>query len=255
MRGVEASLRDHPALAVEEGAREVARLAEDRRVGRAHHVRAHLLGDLDELVADHAHRHAVDAARRGGGLGAVAPESRRMPSGEHLQLLAREDERRRVELLDHGGPAKRGSRRKVRAPVDRRLQRADVGEADVAHLPRRRQRPLRQGRRRRTLPGTARGHVGVDQLDRLAREAVAVHLVMQRVERSERAGQRVLVDRAGRERDLALVVLAGVAHAQRALDRRLARRSPLRRALRERRAPSARARAASASMSTASERA
>ena len=79
VRGVEAALGDHPALAVEESAREVARLAEDRRVGGAHHVRAHLLGDLHELVADHAHRHAVDALRR-----AVpatrAPESRRMPS-------------------------------------------------------------------------------------------------------------------------------------------------------------------------------
>ena len=54
VRRVEPPLRDHPAAAVEERAREVAGLAEDRRVGGAHHVRAHLLRDLHELVADHA---------------------------------------------------------------------------------------------------------------------------------------------------------------------------------------------------------
>ena len=46
------------------------------------------------------------------------------PVGEHAQLLAREDERRRVELLDDRRAAELGAGRQVLAPVDRRREPA-----------------------------------------------------------------------------------------------------------------------------------
>ena len=149
VRRVEAALRDHPAVAVEERAREVARLAEDRRVGGAHHVRAHLLRDLDELVADHAHRHAVDLAPRA----PAAPVARRAagsrrraraapgPGGRASSSRAP----RRSPGRASTAPAGRSSRRKTGVASVR------AGEADVARRARRRQR-----RPRAATPGAGR---------------------------------------------------------------------------------------------------
>ncbi len=173
-------------------------------------MRAHLLRDLDELVADHAHGDGIDLAPRRCFLRSREPQD---PVGEHAQLLVGHHERRRVELLDHGRALEHRGRRQVLAPVDRRGKSA-TGEVDVADRARRRKLALPQGDGRRAGSRAERGHVCVDQLDRPFREAVTEDVVVQRVERSERVGEPELVECAGPERHLELMVLAGVAHAE-----------------------------------------
>ena len=56
-------VRDHPTLGVEETAREVEHLADDRREGRAVLDDRHLLGDAGEGVREHLLRDGIEAHR------------------------------------------------------------------------------------------------------------------------------------------------------------------------------------------------
>ena len=65
LRRAELALPDHLADLVEDGAREVEHLVEDRRVGGRLHRLAHLARHGDEVVRGHGHRDRVNGTRRG----------------------------------------------------------------------------------------------------------------------------------------------------------------------------------------------
>ena len=63
LRRAELRLADHVAAPVEEHAREVEALVEDRREGRADHRDAHLAADVHEVVVDDGEGDGIDHAR------------------------------------------------------------------------------------------------------------------------------------------------------------------------------------------------
>ena len=60
LRGAELGLREHVARRVEDDAREVERLVEDRRVGRRHHRHAHVAAAARQVVVDHRERDRIE---------------------------------------------------------------------------------------------------------------------------------------------------------------------------------------------------
>ena len=69
--------------------------------------------------------------------------------------------------------------------------------------------------------GTEGGDAQIDQLDGLPRQVEAVELGMHLAEAPQRLAPAQGVERAGRHRDLDLVVLAGIAHVGRSADVRV----------------------------------
>jgi hypothetical protein len=136
-------------------------------------VRPHLLRDVDEVIVDHAQRHAVDRApprRPGGSLDARDAQDPGRADGE---AGPGREERRRVVLLDHRRPGQLAPGRQVGALVDRRAEPAGAGEEDVTVRGRLGGRALREVGRARARGLADGADVEVNELDRLVAEAVA----------------------------------------------------------------------------------
>ena len=102
-------------------------------------------------------------------------------------------------------------------PADVHLTRSCAGTSAAAGCLREIERPAPPDR----------GHLEADELDHLALDQVAVALRVQLVEAPERPLERGVVQLAGVDLDLVLVVLAEVAHVDRAADLGLAREALL----------------------------
>ena len=129
LRRAELGLREHVALRVEDDAREVERLVEDRRVGRRHHRHAHVAAAARQVVVDDRQRDRVERRRRASSACSRLDHERALRGA--LDRHAGLDEERRALLLDH------------RRPGDRlaRLERGAVRDGRVDE-------PLTRGRRR-----------------------------------------------------------------------------------------------------------
>ena len=127
--------------------------------------------------------------------GGPAPERRRIPSAS-----TRSSWPGRTSVVESSSSTTAGPRSTAPAGSDSRRKTGVAcrlaGEADVA-CARAAAAPRPAAARGRGPRARAeRGHAGVDQLERLAGEAVAVHLVVQLVECRERPLQRGRVEQA-----------------------------------------------------------
>ena len=151
----ELGLPDHVAVAVEQHAREVEALVEDRREGGAHHRDAHLAADVHEAVVDdrerdrvdgHAHAssssHELQHARRRGRRAATAgarrsssPSTPRRAARRVVPAatrLAAQDRRRHEPVLGKPDLAARRPRPRVAAGAPARRAGSGLAERDHA---------------------------------------------------------------------------------------------------------------------------
>ena len=190
-------LHDHLASRVEQAGRAVATLLDVRRVRAAHERGAHLLAGRaqragDDLEVDRVKRHAASSSPS-----TIVPASSTRPASP--------------------APRPASPRAARRSPAHQRLARRRLAADDLGVvLGGRRRSTVRRERRRRLPAPAARSSCGPrdarrradrDDLDRRLAVAVAVALVVQRLERLADGGER----RVGQVAHGQLVRLAAVA--------------------------------------------
>ena len=197
-----------------------------------HHGGTHLARDVCQAVVDDRQGDGVD---RSEAVARVGPHGRRSfgqrhaedAVRQHRQGVAGRDQRRRVQFLDDRRARQRAAGRQRVTPVDGTGgvgAGADPYRVALARLRRRTGGQLGQGG---CGGGADRGDVEVDDFHHLAGEVVAVEAAVRLAEVVEQGLEGIVGDRSGGDGYVLLVVLAGVAHADRALHDRLARASLL----------------------------
>ena len=226
LRRAELGLRDHVPRRVEDDAREVERLVEDRRVGRRHHRHAHVAAAARQIVVDHVSATGSNVV--------VVASCVQLPSGSRARpaSCARRSCRARRTSVEPSssitaGPAigSPGSSEERCATVARRTRgRGRTPGRSRAREARSRRCAPREVQRR---PLADHGHLEADELDHLAVDRVAVALGMER-RRSGGTLARAPPRPARRsvDLDLVLVVLPEVAHVDRPQRSPARRRSP-----------------------------
>src|SRR5581483_6417691 len=134
--------------------------------------------------------------------------------------LTVEDDRRRVDLLDDQRPTELDVATEVLAPVDRRLDPAELLEVDRPRGDRLRRAELGERERRRRVAVLDRDRGQVDELDDTLGDPVAVGALVRLVEAFD--GEPDEVFGLERDADLLLVVLSEVAAADRQRQQRIA---------------------------------
>ena len=216
--GAELGLGEHVARGVEDDAREVEGLVEDRRVRGRHHRDAHVAATARQVVVDDGQRDLVDHRSAH----SSTPVSiRSAPCGLRSTTMPGSTYRVEPSSSITAGPCKPLTLLERRAMDDRGLDEAAAAHEDLAHRPWE-SAPLVGARQLQRRPPADRGDLEADELDHLALDRVAVALGVERVEAAERTLQRGLVQLAALDLDLVLVVLPEVAHVDRPPDLGLA---------------------------------
>ena len=108
LRGAIFALRQQLPVAVEQRARKITRLVEDRRISGAHHRGAHLAADVHQGVVDDAQRHRLSWAARHEGAGAALHDERAVGGDAALDSLW--NERDSVIAFDDRWPDQNAAR-------------------------------------------------------------------------------------------------------------------------------------------------
>ena len=209
---------DHqPAAAVHDRGRVVVALLDVGRIGAPHQRGEGLVGHRAQRVGQDLERDRVEVRR---GVGHGASSIRRLPAASTVRVVAREEQGRGVELLDHRRPGSALARLQRRALVDRRSAAPDPGRTRPA-----RARPARAAsrspraclRRRRPVEPAARGQAEVHDLHRIVR-VVSSHRRSRAPRRSAARSPAASGRSPDVERHRELEVLADVAQIQAELE-------------------------------------
>src|SRR5438034_1482560 len=123
------------------------------------------------------------------------------------------DQDRGVELFHAGRAVQRRATPQILPPVDGTAHESALSKIHTTNLSRLRRRPRRDRPERRLRRAADGRDIESDQFDHLIADRVSVEALVQLVEGLECLLKRLPADGALLQRDLVLIILSGVAHA------------------------------------------